>query len=114
MAYDAFIKPDLLSKWLEKPVKLDAREGGCFEFENGFKGEYLIFEQPTRIRMLWRSSEIDKATQIDVAFEEKAISRVTVRMDHSKIKNEANYKKMKAYWTTAIDALKKLLENRED
>ena len=114
LAYDAIINPDLVSKWLEKPVKLDALEGGCFEFENGIQGEYLILKQPTRIRMLWRSSEIDKATQIDITLEEKANSRVTVRINHSKIKDEANYKKLKTYWTTAIDALKKLLENRED
>ena len=114
LAYDAFIKANLLSKWLEQPVLLDVREGGRFELASGDQGEFLILKRPIGIRMSWRSSETEKASQIDVSFEAKADSQVTVRIDHSKIKDEANYQKMKAYWTSAIDALKMLLENRED
>jgi uncharacterized protein YndB with AHSA1/START domain len=109
-AFNALTEPAKLSRWLTTSAQADLRVGGRYSNADGDQGHFLLLERPRRMRMTWENSLHAPGTVVEVTCESKPGGRVTVRLEHAGIEDEAAFLDMKKCWSSAMDSLKSYLE----
>lgn len=109
-AYGAWIEPAALSRWFTRSAQTGVRPGGSYTTADGDRGKYLLLERPHRLRFTWDNPGQSPGTQVEVTFTPRPDGRVTIRLEHSGIEDEAGFLELKKRWSGAMDALKAYLQ----
>jgi len=113
-AYAAFTDAAALGRWFTTSAKVDARVGGSYSTADGDQGKFLVLEHPRRVRFTWEHPQHCPGTLVEVNFSPRPDGRVTVRLEHSGIQDEAGFQDLRKGWTGAMDSLKSYLETGKD
>jgi uncharacterized protein YndB with AHSA1/START domain len=109
-AFDYFVKPELLVRWMGDHARLEAVSGGLFSVDiNGvlIRGHFVRIERPRLIEIAWGEAGNQKmppgATRLVVTLEARG-SGTCIRLEHSGLV-AAEAKKHAVGWPHFIERL---------
>jgi uncharacterized protein YndB with AHSA1/START domain len=108
--FDAFTRPEDLSKWFTTSSQIDLRVGGKYSTADHDKGEYLVVERPSRLRFTWENEEHCPGTIVDLLFRITGVG-TRVDLEHFQIMDQGGYEDMREGWSWALDSLKSFFES---
>lgn len=109
--WEAWTDNAKLSKWFGAGTKADVKDGGSYSNKDGDTGKYLRVRAGKDLRFSWENPVISSPTLVDVVPTEKGAGKSHVMLNHTRIQQRAEADGLRVGWTTAFDALKKLLES---
>ena len=109
-AYEAFTDPAILSKWFTKKASADLRVGGRYSNSDGDHGVFKVLKPPQRIRFTWENPGHSPGTLVEIRLAPKGKAKVSVTVQHMKLKTKRDVKDMKGGWSWALGSLKSFLE----
>ncbi|MFQ5918572.1 MAG: SRPBCC domain-containing protein [Thermoplasmata archaeon] len=109
-AYAALTVPDQLSRWFTEDAHADLRIGGRYENRDGDQGEFLRLDPPGRIKYTWENPDHAPGTMVEIWIEPKEEAKSLIRLEHSRLRNQAEYEDLKQGWRWALDSLRSYLE----
>ncbi len=105
--FNAFTKPELLSKWFTTNAKVDLRVGGEYSNDDKDKGVFLESDPPHLLRFTWDNADHCPGTEVRIEISSDA----AVTLTHSKLASEEHVKGMRSGWSWALDNVKLYLED---
>ncbi len=109
-AYAALTEPDHLSRWITHNARTDLRLGGRYENQDGDRGEFLRLDPPGRIKYTWENPDHAPGSIVEIWITCKDEARSLIRLEHSRLKNRAEFEDLKKGWGWALDSLRSYLE----
>jgi uncharacterized protein YndB with AHSA1/START domain len=109
VAYRAFATSTGLRAWLGREASVQAREGGSAVFPELGEGSLRIVEKDRRLRMGFEGRGA-KGSTVEITATPKGENRCAVRVQHTDLGSEAAYKRFRAGWTRALEALRKHID----
>ncbi len=108
-AYAGLTDPAMLSRWFAQEARADLKVGGRYENSDGGAGEFLFLDPPRRLKFTWEHRVHCPGTVVEIEILPKEGHRATIRVTHSRLKSEGDFREMKERWSRALDALKSFL-----
>jgi uncharacterized protein YndB with AHSA1/START domain len=109
-AFDAFTKPDLLSKWFTTSAEVNLTVGGRYKNADKDEGEYLVINWPNQLHFTWENPEHCPGTVVEIEFEPRSGDSVEILLRHKGIETQQGHNDMKRGWSWALDSLHSYLE----
>jgi uncharacterized protein YndB with AHSA1/START domain len=119
-AFEMFVDPAKLVRWLGITAELDPQPGGVFRFEvmpgQYCEGRYLNLERPNRITLTWGWTDPDMgvppgSSQVEVTLTAASENTTRVRLVHDKLAPGARPLHDDG-WTRFLDRLKAIAGKR--
>jgi uncharacterized protein YndB with AHSA1/START domain len=108
--WDAWTKPEHLDKWFTSGAVADLRVGGRYKNADNDTGEYLVVEEPTKLRFTWEQKMHEPGSEVEVTLEPRG-DKTKMTLTHSKLaKKEEAEELLSGGWEWALDSLKSYLE----
>lgn len=108
--FDAFTRPDLLSKWFTTAAEADLRVGGRYRNGDHDTGEFLAIERPGLLRFTWENADHCPGTTVEVVFRPLGEHASEVSLRHRAIETSEGAADMSEGWSWALDSLKSFIE----
>ena len=109
-AYSAFTDPGELSTWFTTNAKADLRPGGKYSNGDKDQGEFIEIVPNEKVRFTWENQGHCPGTEVEVRFEKADDNKTLIKLQHTKLPDEAGMMDMKKGWTWALTSAKSYLE----
>jgi uncharacterized protein YndB with AHSA1/START domain len=108
--WDAWTKSEHLDKWFTSGAQVDLRTGGRYSNADNDTGEYLVVDEPRRLRFTWEQKMHEPGSEVEVTCEPQG-EGTKMTLIHSKLaKKEEAEELLAGGWEWALDSLKSYLE----
>lgn len=110
VCWDAWTRPDHLDSWFTSGAVVDIQVGGRYKNADSDTGEYLVVEEPTKLRFTWEQKMHEPGSEVEVTLEPLG-DNTKMTLTHSKLaKKEEAEELLTGGWEWALDSLKSYLE----
>lgn len=120
-AFEMFVDPAKLVRWLGLTAELDPRPGGVFRFEvmpgQYCEGTYVVLDRPHRITLTWGWTDPNMgvppgSSQVEVTLTPQGDTATKIRLAHTGLSAGARPLHDDG-WTRFLDRLAAIAGNRE-